>query len=300
MSEQVHYIPVGFDFERLIHPISKGEMDASRVVLVTHDGNPADNDTEEAARLADNMAHQLERSFNLLDVEVESVGLEVDELYNYEHLYPMAYDQLLDELEAGNEVYVNISSMPRTTAFAYATAADSIIAEYQQELEGIRERLHTYYVPPKRYLVLDMIQCLRDAKELLEEMGEDLRVHPEYIKIQELIDKINENGVTEGVRDLDEGMYIEFPSSPGSNVEDFEWDVLHFLGAEGAFSSTSELAERMAGYLNEEYDESFRSRVQYNVSNLEEKGYVNREKHGNRLETELSKMGEMWVETHHR
>lgn len=299
MAEQVHYIPVGFDFERLIHPISKGEMDASRVVLVTHDGEPDDDDTEEAARLAGNMAHQLERSFDLLDVEVESVELDVDELYNYERLYPMAYDQLLDELEEGNGVYVNISSMPRTTAFAYATAADSIIAEYQQELEGIRERLHTYYVPPKRYLVLDMIQRLREAKGLLEDMGEDLRVHPEYIKIQKLLDKIDENGVTEGVRDLDEG-YIEFPSSPGSNVEDFEEDVLHFLGAEGTFSSTSELAERMAAYLNEEYNESFRSRVQYNVSNLEEKGYVSREKHGNRLETELSKMGEMWVETHHR
>jgi len=298
MPEQVHYIPVGFDFERLIHPISKGEMDADRVVLVTHKGDPDDDDTEEAARLASNMADQLERTFDLLDVEVESIGLEVEELYEYEQLYPMAYDQLLQELEDENEVYVNISSMPRTTAFAYATAADSIIAEYQGELPEIRDMLHTYYVPPQRYLVLDMIERLREAKNLLEEMGENLDVYPEYIKIQNLLDKIDEDGVTEGVRDLDGQMYVEFPSSPGSDVEDFEQDILAFLELEGSFSSTSELAEQLADHLNEEYNESFRSRVQYNVSNLDEKGYVDREKVGNRLETELSTMGRMWVQTH--
>jgi predicted transcriptional regulator len=50
--------------------------------------------------------------------------------------------------------------------------------------------------------------------------------------------------------------------------------------------------------MEEEYDESFRSRVQYNVSKLDEKGYVDREKVGNRLKTQLSTMGRMWVKTH--
>ncbi|MFC7175091.1 DUF6293 family protein [Haloplanus litoreus] len=215
MTERVHFIPVGFDFDRLIYPISKGQMEADRVVLITHEGDPDDDATDRAAELASNMTNRLEDSFELIDVEVEHEPIDIEELYEYETLYPMAHEYILDELEAGNEVFVNISSMPRTTAFAFATAADSIIAEYQSEVKGIRDMLHTYYVAPDKYLVLEMIDALEDAKDLFEKMSEDLRVHPQYTNIRDLLNKIDENGVTKGARDLDGQMYVEFPSSPG-------------------------------------------------------------------------------------
>ena len=298
MTERVHFIPVGFDFDRLIYPISKGELEADRVVLITHQGNPDDEATDRAADLANNMTNRLENSFELIDVEVEREPIDIEELYQYETLYPVAHEYILDELEAGSEVFVNISSMPRTTAFAFATAADSIIAEYQSEVEGVRDMLHTYYVAPDKYLVLEMIDALEDAKNLFEEMSEDIRVHPQYTNIRDLLNKIDKNGVTEGARDLDGQMYVEFPSSPGSDVEEFEETILNFLAGKDPIQSTSALAEQLAEEEGEEYDESFRSRVQYNVSKLDEKGYVDREKVGNRLETQLSTMGRMWVETH--
>lgn len=299
MTERVHFIPVGFDFDRLIYPVSKGQLEADRVVLITHEGDPDDDATDRAAELASNMTNRLENAFELIDVEVEREPIDIEELYEYETLYPDAHDYILDELEEGNEVFVNISSMPRTTAFAFATAADSITAEYQSEVEGIRDMLHTYYVAPDKYLVLEMMDALEDAKDLLEEMSEDIRVHPQYTKIRDLLNKIDENGVTKGARDLDGQMYVEFPSSPGSDVEEFEETILNFLAGKDPIASTSALAEQMAEEEEgEEYDESFRSRVQYNVSKLDEKGYVDREKEGNRLETQLSTMGRMWVETH--
>jgi len=298
MSERVHFIPVGFDFDRLIYPISKGELEADRVVLITHEGDPDDDATDRAAELASNMTNRLENSFELIDVKVEREPIDIEELYQYETLYPDAHEYILDELEDGNEVFVNISSMPRTTAFAFATAADSIIAEYQSEVEGIRDMLHTYYVAPEKYLVLEMIDALEDAKDLFEQMSEDIRVHPQYTNIRELLNKIDENGVTKGARDLDGQMYVEFPSSPGSDIEDFEETILNFLFGKDPIASTSALAEQLAEKEGEEYDESFRSRIQYNVSKLDEKGYVDREKVGNRLETQLSTMGRMWVETH--
>jgi hypothetical protein len=298
MSERVHFIPVGFDFDRLIYPISKGELEADRVVLITHEGDPDDDATDRAAELASNMTNRLENSFELIDVEVEREPIDIEELYQYETLYPDAHEYILDELEEGNEVFVNISSMPRTTAFAFATAADSIIAEYQSEVEGIRDMLHTYYVAPEKYLVLEMIDALEDAKDLFEQMSEDIRVHPQYTNIRDLLNKVDENGVTKGARDLDGQMYVEFPSSPGSDIEDFEETILNFLFGKDSIASTSALAEQLAEEEGEEYDESFRSRVQYNVSKLDEKGYVDREKVGNSLETQLSTMGRMWVETH--
>lgn len=306
MTERVHFIPVGFDFERLIYPISQGEMEADRVVLITHEGDPDDEATNKAAQLAANMTRRLENSFELIDVEVKRESIEIKDMFVYETLYPMAYEYILNELKAENEVFVNISSMPRTVAFAFATAADSIIAEDREELEeleestDIRDMLHTYYVSPDEYLVHRMMEVLENAADTLDELKqyEDLTVHQQYDEIRQLLERINQSGVTEGARDLDGQMYVEFPSSPGSNVEDFEETILNFLFGKDPIQSTSALAEQLAEEEGEEYDESFRSRVQYNVSKLDEKGYVDREKEGNRLETQLSTMGRMWVETH--
>jgi hypothetical protein len=298
MAERVHFIPVGFDFDRLIYPISKGQMEADRVILITHDGNADDEPTDRAAELAANMTNRLQTSFELIDIDVERESISIEDLYEYETLYPIAHDHILDELQAGNEVFVNISSMPRTTAFAFATAADSIIAEYQSEVEGIRDMLHTYYVAPEEYLVLEMIDALEDARDLFEDLIEDIRVPSQYENICELLEKIEDNGVTKGARELNCQLYTEFPSSPGSNIEEFEETILNFLAGRDPIQSTSVLAEKLAKAEGIDYDESFRSRVQYNVSKLEEKGYVGRNKVGNRLETKLSTMGRMWVKTH--
>lgn len=300
MTERVHFIPVGFDFERLIYPISQGQMEADRVVLITHKGDPDDEATGKAAELASNMTRRLEDSFKLIDVEVQRESVEIEDMFDYETLYPMAYDFILDEMKAENEVFVNISSMPRTVAFAFATAADSIIAEFHEDVGELRDRLHTYYVSPEEYLVYRMMEVLENAAATLEDLKqyEDLTVHQQYEEIVQLLDRINESGVTEGARDLDGQMYIEFPSSPGSDVEDFEETILNFLAGKDPIKSTSALAEDLAKGLGEEYDETFRSRVQYNVSKLDEKGYVDREKEGNRLVTQLSTMGRMWAETH--
>lgn len=302
MNEQVHIIPVGFDFERLIYPISKGEMEADRVILITHDAEFSDDSASQAAELGSNMTSQLARAFDLIDIDAERRNIDSETMYTYSGAYSYAHDLILDELEEQNEVFVNISSMPRTVAFAFATVADSLITEYQDELEGIRDMLHTYYVAPERYLVLDMIETLQDLEEFLDKRrSEDIGVQGMYSDVRDILDRVSESGVTEGARDLGGQMYVEFPSSPRGNVEEFEEKILRFLNNDEheVMSSTSELAEKLAESLGVEYDQSFRSRVQYNVTNLDEKGYISRRKSGNRLETELSIVGEMWVETHY-
>lgn len=300
MTEQVHFIPVGFDFERLIYPISQGQMEADRVVLITNTGDPDEKEVNKAAKLATKMTQRLENSFELIDVEIERESIETEDMFEYETLYPMAYTYILDELDKENEVFVNISSMPRTVAFAFATAANSIIAEYQEENDEIRDLLHTYYVSPEEYLVHQMKEVLENTSETLDQLEkrEDSIVDKQHKEIQQLLKRIDKNGVTEGARDLDGQMYVEFPSAPRSDVEGFEETILVFLFQQGPVASTSALAEKLAEELKDEYNESFRSRVQYNVSKLDEKGYVDRVEDGNRLETDLSTIGRMWVKTH--
>lgn len=292
MTDRIHFIPVGFDFHRLIYPISKGNLPADRVVLIDTDTEDVDS---RAGDLAGNMVQRLEESFELIDVVVDHEQIEYEQLYSYENLYPRAYDYLWTELQNGNEVYVNISSMPRTVAFAFATAADSIIAEKDPKY---RDQVHTYYAAPDEYLVLDMIEAIGNQIEFLEKL-EDIRMPERLHELKEIREKIDRVGVTEGVREIDDGdMYVEFPASPGRELQQFEESILEFLYREGAMESTSQLAEQLAADLGEEYNDSFRSRVQYNASNLDERGYVDREEKGNRHETSLSTMGMMWVKTH--
>jgi hypothetical protein len=52
--------------------------------------------------------------------------------------------------------------------------------------------------------------------------------------------------------------------------------------------------------MNEEYTDSFRSKVIYNVDRLGPggKGYIEQEEHGKSYRTRLSRIGELWVRSH--
>ena len=65
-------------------------------------------------------------------------------------------------------------------------------------------------------------------------------------------------------------------------------------------SSVSELAQELARELGEEYTDSFRSKVIYNVDRLGPggKGYIEQEEHGKSYRTRLSRIGELWVRAH--
>lgn len=301
MAEQVHFIPVGFDFERLFFPISKGQFDADRVTLVTHKADPTDvsEEDKQAVELAGNLNHRLKTSFEMVDIEVSTIELTREELYDYEKVYQIAHSNFSGELEDGNEVFVNISSMPRTVSFAFATAADTLITEKKDEIEDVRNNLHTYYVRPQEYVALEMLQELEKQVKYLDQLS-DSQAGERKHELQNLVDKVKEGGVTEGTNNPpgSDKMYVEFPASPGSEIEGFEKNVLYFLEGKDPFPSISDLAKALAEHEEHEYDGSYRSRVQYNISKLEEKGYVDREETGNRVETCLSTMGRMWVNTH--
>ena len=138
MGETVHIIPVGFDFERLVQPITRGNLEADRILLLHSSRKTSD---EQAQELAGRMVDRLEETFDTIlgkDLEIKSV----DDIFEFDVAYPMAYEMIQDEVESGNDVWVNISSMPRTVAFAFASAANTQIIENPES----RDQIHTYYV----------------------------------------------------------------------------------------------------------------------------------------------------------
>ncbi|WP_276272588.1 DUF6293 family protein [Haloarcula litorea] len=291
---QTHIVPVGFDYDRLIAPLVREQLDVDRVVLL--EGAVGSEANVEYSR---NLAEKLEKDYrNLLGAETERFV--VDDVYDYDAAFESAFELINDELDAGREVWVNVSAMPRTVSFAFATAAHSIMVER----EGDRDRIHTYYTVPEKYLETELAEELRRQVDLLADLRDgdavDDRIAERLSTALDLLDEFDERGTTIGAKEIDGSHVVELPVASFSNVKPFEEVILFTLGDHGEFESVSELAQELARELGEEYTDSFRSKVIYNVDRLGPggKGYIEQEEHGKSYRTRLSRIGDLWVRAH--
>jgi hypothetical protein len=294
---QTHIVPVGFDYDRLIAPLIRDQQDVDRVILL--EGAVGSESNVEYSR---NLSGKLEKDFkNLLGADTERVV--VADVYDYDAAFEQAYDLINAELDAAadSEVWVNVSAMPRPVSFAFATAAHSIMVERQED----RDRIHTYYTAPEKYLETDLAEEVRAAKELLGELlaGSDVeneRIRERYESAADILEEFDERGTTIGAKRIGDSHIVELPIASFQNVKPFEEVILFELGEYGEFDSVSELAETLARDMNEEYTDSFRSKVIYNVDRLGPggKGYIEQEEHGKSYRTRLSRIGQLWVRAH--
>ncbi|WP_224268338.1 DUF6293 family protein [Haloprofundus salinisoli] len=310
---QTHIVPVGFDYDRLIAPLIRDQLDVDRVILL--EGAVG---SEANVEYSQRLSGKLEKDFqNLLGATTERLVLA--DVYDYDAAFEQAYDLINAELDRGadvvddadtaetregttpGEVWVNVSAMPRPVSFAFATAAHSIMVERQDD----RERIHTYYTAPEKYLETELAEELRTHREALADLLADGDVDEDRIRERldaatELLSEFDERGTTIGAKRIGERHIVELPVASFSNVKPFEELILFTLGEHGVFESVSELAETLAGELNEEYTDSFRSKVIYNVDRLGPggKGYIERDERGKSHRTRLSRIGELWVRAH--
>jgi len=306
---QTHIVPVGFDYDRVIAPLVRDQLDVDRVILL--EGEIGSEANVEYSR---RLAAKLEQDFrNLLGAETERFVIE--NVYDYDAAFEQAFTLINDELnregvdaEGGDsaegggrgDVWVNISAMPRTVSFAFATAGHSIMVEREND----RDRIHTYYTVPEKYLETELAEELRAGIDLLEDVQEgavdDGRIADRLASARELLAEFDERGTTVGAKEIGGSHVVELPIAPFSNVKPFEEVILFTLGEHGEFASVSELAKQLARDLGEEYTDSFRSKVIYAGDRLGPggKGYVEREKQGKSYRTRLSRIGKLWVRAH--
>ena len=291
---QTHIVPVGFDYDRLIAPLVRDRLDVERVILLQ--GAVGSEANVEYSR---HLARKLEKDFqNLLGAETERFV--VEDVYDYDAAFEQAYELINEELDRGNEVWVNISAMPRTVSFAVATAAHSIMVERQAD----RSNIHTYYTAPEKYLETELAEELRREETLLTNVlagaFDASDVEERLESIRDLLAEFDERGTTIGAKEINGRHIVEFPVASFSNVKPFEELILFKLGESGEFGSVSELAEALARELDEEFTDSFRSKVIYNVDRLGPggKGYIEQEASGKSHRTRLSRIGQLWVRSH--
>jgi len=294
---QTHIVPVGFDYDRLIAPLVRERLTVDRVVLLEGAVGSAAN-----VEYSRHLAETLEADFkNLLGADTERVA--IADVYDYDAAFARAFDLINDELDAAGpdgDVWVNVSAMPRPVSFAFATAASSIMVERQDD----RDRIHTYYTAPEKYLETELAEELRRGIDLLEDVRDgdvdDERVADRLDSARSLLAEFDERGTTVGAKQIGDSHVVELPVASFSNVKPFEELILFTLGEHGEFESVSELADTLANELNEEFTDSFRSKVIYNVDRLGPggKGYVEQESAGKSYRTRLSRIGELWVRAH--
>jgi hypothetical protein len=155
-------------------------------------------------------------------------------------------------------------------------------------------------------LETELAEELRRQIDLLEDVREDAadeadaRVAERLDSARTLLSEFDERGTTIGAKEIDGSHIVELPVASFSNVKPFEEVILFTLGEHGEFESVSELAQQLSRELGEEYTDSFRSKVIYNVDRLGPggKGYIEQESHGKSYRTRLSRIGELWVRAH--
>lgn len=280
----VHFVPVGLDVERLFLPLSRDSVPADRVVLYRSD---PDADDRTAADLAADAFERVEYTVDTvldLPVDVRTIG----DVTDYRGAYRTAHRDIQRALDRDDAVHLNISSMPRTVAFAFATAADAVVTERP----AVRDRVDTYYVTPDAYLTTRLLDALERDREAFADIEADAAT-ARADAIDDLLSEIGERGLTRGAREV-----VHLPSAPHADLREFERSLLRYLSDHGPTPSTSALARGFAEARGRHMDESLRSKVQYNVGRLEEKGYVERSAGENGYVTRLSTMGELWAETH--
>jgi hypothetical protein len=272
----------------------RDRLDVDRVILL-EGAVGSEANVEYSQRLTE----KLETDFsNLLGAETERVG--ITDVYDYDAAFEQAYRLINTELDVGADIWVNVSAMPRTVSFAYATAAHSIMVEREED----RDRIRTYYTVPERYLETDLAEELRSQIRLLEDIlsegVDEERVREGLRSARSLIAEFDERGTTIGAKEVDGSHVVEFPVASFTSVKPFEELVLFTLGEYGEFESVSELASTLADDLSEEYTDAFRSKVLYNVDRLGPggKGYIEQEAHGKSYRTSLSRIGALWVRAH--
>ncbi len=291
----VHVVPVGFDYDRLIAPLVRDKVDVDRAILLEGAvGNERDVEHSE------DVARRLKEDFeSLLDAETET--MELDDVYDFDTTYVQAYRLLKEEYDDGNTVHVNVSAMPRTVSFAFTMAAHTVMTED----EAARDSIHIYYTAPEKYLETEMAEELQRVRHLIRRLKDEgltesveRLLDERFQAVDEVTREYEERGTTVGIQEFDGSHVVDIPVEPQRPPKPFEQEILQELHHRGTVNSTSTLAEAVAETLGEEYSDAFRSKVIYNVKSLREAGYVEQSEEGKSHRTRLSRLGRLWVESH--
>ncbi len=160
---RVHIAPVGFEFRRVTEPLIG--MQADKVYLVTFEANDKAQKFYSSVKkeLADNYKH----------IRVEEVFVKIWDLYACLEAYRVI---LLKERDAGNHVYVNVSTGTKVTAMAGMLSC---------MLWGASPYYAQVSYPPSSYAEVPPTEYVRDSEVF--PVYEIKKPKPEHLLVLEML-----------------------------------------------------------------------------------------------------------------
>jgi hypothetical protein len=174
MTDRVQYLPLGLGTEHLIRPLIRGNINFDRVELLVPD------DADDSLGMISATKSELEDTL-WLDVSVHTVDTR-----EFAAVVAQGYDDLLKELDRGNEVYINVASPYWSLGAGYATAAQYLLAELTQgdnthlsDIPAPRNRISIYYTEPSGYYISELVEAGQRVKEFRSDFEEVWKVAQE-------------------------------------------------------------------------------------------------------------------------
>ena len=154
MAEHVQYLPLGLGTEPLVRPLVRSDMDVDRVKLLV----PAA--AEDSLEMATATTSELEET---LGIPITITTVDTSE---FATVVAQGYDDVLEELTRGNNVYINVASPYWSLGTGYATAAQYLLAELTQsnethlpDIPAPRDRISLYYTEPREYHIGELVEA---------------------------------------------------------------------------------------------------------------------------------------------
>jgi len=154
MAEHVQYLPLGLGTEPLVRPLVRSDIDADRVKLLVPE--PAEDPLEMAAATTSELEETLGLPVTVTPVDTSEFAAVVAQ----------GYDDVLEELTRGNDVYINVASPYWSLGAGYATATQYLLAELTQstdthlpDIPAPRDRISLYYTEPTGYRINELVEA---------------------------------------------------------------------------------------------------------------------------------------------
>lgn len=300
MSANVHVVPVGFDRDRLVAPLAKGGVRVDEIYLLHGQGDASEQrNADFSARMLEFVRRDIEMTIPALSPDAIHVDV-IPDVHRYDAAYEFAVDLFLRHLKKGDDLFVNISSMPRTVSFAFAAAANNLLLEDERR----RGRIKVYYTAPEEYLMLRMLEILHQQSRFLNRLDET-SVPAELVEDLEqvlkatdhIVDTVRQFGWTKGAKTVNGSYMCEIPFTSGTSLRDFEKRLILALGERDEVNSVTELATFLSDIEPGDFA-ALKSKVVYNIRNLVDKGFVEIETAGRSHRPRLTHAGRLWYKMH--
>lgn len=171
--DHIHILPVGFDIHRLTAPLTSGEFDVDRVILLHSADDVLDEREGQQSQTDELVAHvaatveEIVEDHVMVDVEYRRIPC----LNDYRAMYARAYD-LLWQFSEEDIVHINVSSLPLNAASAFINAAQVIssVSAHEDDEETLDDveykqrcdRIHAYYIRPDTYLAVQLNEYVQN------------------------------------------------------------------------------------------------------------------------------------------